>query len=550
MAMDSVFTSPTLVSIVRQWPIATNIAQNLSVGSLITLARTSSSLRAALHGLEYSVDYEADVSGEKPTVGKSDECGKGVRPRKMVQPGDHRTPYWEGLKRVAQFTCSSKTHTKGDKTRSCLYCSIPICESCVVKHSFGKNENTFKNRCRFMCQRCWDAGNRQKEFRYTGKRDAPERDPHKFAGEARRLCECTGKDGWVCNDCKEKQNTSMRVNGSDVCFGQDCEMKLEDDKDRRKICLWCDNPVPRGRPSIRSSLAFDQKLMMDAKEFLIYTEEREREPCLTKAQAEYYENNVHRPSPMLLSRRDMRGNHAVKDDPDADVQQYLRNLEVFNYQQFAWERPSGDEIYDSKLGKWRYSSDFLRCFMKRCTKHRDVAFLKTVTSLDPRDAPYSKTNMDLWMMKASWTLDELAEVGGFTESLETEFGAFLESEPARTETGDWGEEQTLADEQTLAEERTLAGEETPCEERTVDKTVSRPRSKGSKVREEDQDGDGEFTIIHDDETSEAREATAGPAYHDEQSFEPSPGEIQPEEQPPEYGADTLVLETGDALGSN
>ena len=202
--------SLTLLSVVRQWPVARNIAEHLPAGSLINLARCSTSLRLMLHGFDMPATLEDEVTTDSGTRPNSDDVMLDVRPRQALQIGAHNTRYWEGLKRAAQFTCSSKTHTKGDKTRSCIYCSMPICESCVVKHSFGKNENTFKNRCRFMCQHCWDIGNIQKEWRWRERPNPAGEYSHKSAAEDRQYCTCTSKDGWVCNDCKEVKTGSQR----------------------------------------------------------------------------------------------------------------------------------------------------------------------------------------------------------------------------------------------------------------------------------------------------------------------------------------------------
>ena len=582
---DTTVASPTLLSLVCQWPIAISVARNLSVGDLINLARTSSSLRAALHGFPIPPVYDADLGTDKEPQGKPEKSRNGVRP--TLQIGEHCTPYWEGLKRAAQFVCSSKTHTKGEKTRSCLYCSMPICESCVIKHSFGKNENTFKNRCRFMCQRCWDTGNQQKAHRFTGKSDEAETCHHKFSSEARSLCICTSKDGWLCNDCKEKQNTSMRVDGSDVCFGQYCETKLVDDRDRRKICLWCDKPAPRGRPNMKYSQAFDDKLMVDAKEFMWYINEW---GSYSQGADIEHQNKMRSSGPMLMSRRDLRGNHAVKDDPDADVEQYLLNPDKINYQHFCLAQPSQDEISGSRHCEWKYNSDFLRCFMKICTKHSDAAFLRTATYIDPNEAPCSKTNMDLWRDRVSRTLDEPAKVDGFAESLEADFHACLNSPPDKTGDHDWDEEQTLADDRTLTDVRTLAGNQTLADngtladdrtladnrtlgeealieeprladdrapagerklagKRTLDDGVGHPLIKESDVRKQPQDLDDGLAMQQDDAAPDAGHETEAQAHHNEQSFESGLHAMQLEERPPEYGADTLVLETGDALRS-
>jgi hypothetical protein len=502
---------PTLLSVVSQWPVASNIAQHLPAGSLINLARSSTSFREILHGFGAPSTSEAHThssSGSRSRTLLQDANNKDVWPgNRVLDIGAHRTPYWEGLKRLAPFTCSSRSHTKGDKTRSCRYCSMPICESCVVKHSFGKNENTFKNRCRFMCQRCWDTGNVRKEQRYSGRVGGAGEDSYRSAAVTRQFCICTSKDGWVCNDCKEKQNMDAKVDGTKVCFGQNCALILGEDKDRRKICLWCDKPVPRGRASMESRIAFDHKI----------SDARGREISSRLADLDEYERNRRRQ--MLMSRRELRGDEAVENDPDADVQQFLRNLDVFNYHGLVFcldclsgVQPSGDEVYASKHGRWKYSSHFLKCFMRKCRSHNNVAYLRSVTSLDPTDAPMPKTNMDLWTMKRRRKLDEQADMEQLGSSLHPSSNSGLHRLEAQ-----------------LAEEQLPDAEENPDQSRDYD------------TEYEDQEVDNG--------TSQSPQGRKAQTRHDRSSSRPGVAEVQPGERPPEYGADTLVLESGDLMDS-
>jgi hypothetical protein len=501
--------SPTLLSVVCQWPVASNVAQHLPAGSLINLARSSTSLRGILHGFETSSTSESYISKDPRSCTPSEDASKDVRPSKRkLYIGAHRTPYWEGLKRLAPFTCSSKSHTKGDKTKPCRYCSMPICESCVVKHSFGKNENTFKNRCRFMCQRCWDTGNVQKKRRYSGTLVAADESCYKSAAAAREFCSCMTKDGWVCNDCKEKQNTDARVDGTKICMGQNCGLILGEDKDRRKICLWCDRPVPRGRASMESRIAFDHKIR-DA---------RKREISSQLADLEEYERNRRRQ--MLMSRRELRGDEAVKNDPDADVQQFVRNLDMFNYESLLFCRgilsrvqPTGDEVYASKHGRWKYNSHFLKHFRRQCWRHNNAASLRSVTTSDSPDAPIPKTNMELWMMERRRIMDEQAEL----EQL------------ARTPNSSSNSSLHRMDEAQLTEEQLPDAEESP------------DQSGGFGVGDEEQEADGG--------KAQSRQEREARPHHDESSSGPGLAEVQPGERPPEYGANTLILESGDPMDS-
>lgn len=511
-------TSPTLLDVVRQWPVASNLAEHLPAGSLINLARSSTSLRGALHGFDISSIAEVP-SGTPSGIGTpSQDATQISRPRKGLHIGSHRTQYWEGLKRLAPFTCSSRTHTKGDKTGSCKYCSMPICESCVVKDSFGKNENTFKNRCRYMCKRCWDSSNVQKQRQHSGRPNAADQYSHKSGAQARVFCICTSKDGWVCNDCKQKQNMDARAEGTKVCYGQNCDNILEDDKDRRKICLWCDKPIPRGRASMESRIAFDQK-MMDA---------REREFNSQLADFEEYESNRRRQ--MLMSRRELRGDAAVEDDPDADVQQFVRNLDIFNYHRLCGGQPTGDEIYNSKHGKWKYNTMFLKCFQRRGVGHKDAASLRSVTSSGSPDAPLFKTNWDLRMMPHHETRDEPAADYPLHEAFE-------------------------ATSDTSSHDNADAIIEPPMGEGQIEDAEARPRdSKAAAASlgklEEDEPGDGpEILWKFETEDDRSEKETEMGARSDRSNPRTETAEIQPGQLPPEYGADTLILETGGAVES-
>ena len=76
----------------------------------------------------------------------------------------HVTIYLNGVKTKGPVSCSEPQHTRGDSVRDCRMCSIPVCEACVFKASFGKRHNkTHHNRLRFLCVDCWDAVHSGKE---------------------------------------------------------------------------------------------------------------------------------------------------------------------------------------------------------------------------------------------------------------------------------------------------------------------------------------------------------------------------------------------------
>jgi hypothetical protein len=359
----------TLLSIARPWPIALTLATYLPAGDLINLARTSILLRAALHGLQPPSPADLQFTSYS-------------RSRPALHIGDHQTSYWKRLKQAAPFLCASPTHTKGSGPRPCRYCSTPICEACIVRDSFAKgSENTFKNRYRFLCKGCWNSGNPHRRCRFKGDRDSPQggASRYNFAPGDGEFCACTIKDdGWLCISCKTMQNTEANASGSQQCFGEACSVALGEDKDRRRICLWCDRPILGGRASFGSRLAFDQKMQLARAKRGLSFEGR------TKKQQKLYK----------ISRRELRGNEAVEQDPLADAPQFVRHLDTMNYQRFMRREhaPSGEQVYQSKLGRWVYDRDFLieigRC-CKRLPERSEFRNLTTGDGKEPR-----RTNLE------------------------------------------------------------------------------------------------------------------------------------------------------------
>lgn len=150
------------------------------------------------------------------------------------------------------------------------------------------------------------------------------------------------------------QNAEATTSGFMLCFGEGCTAVLEEDKDRRRICLWCDRPMLRGRASMESKLAFDQKMQDARAERGISFEEGTR-----KRQKLY-----------KMSRRELRGDEAVAHDPEADAPQFVRHLDTTNYQRFMRreQAPSGQQVYQSKSGRWVYHREFLLQIGRHCKR--------------------------------------------------------------------------------------------------------------------------------------------------------------------------------------
>lgn len=367
---------PGLESSLRLWPVAEALSTYLPIGDLITLSRSSSALRAELHG--FSEAYENEPTG-----------GQGG-PRLSLHIGQHNTPSWKRLKDLAPFECSSPKHTKKNLSpKPCRYCSRPICDACIVQSSFSRGrENTFQNRVRYLCRKCWDDGNHSKSHRHPlhAPKDVSSKtqwyDP---GGSTRECCTCTLKvDGTLCLECKDRQNWEAISSAEIQCHGLNCTNPLEEDKERRRICLWCDKALPR-QIGGTTRHHWNQK-MIDA---------RARNAASRQADLEEY--NRKRFKSMTMSRREMRGDEAVRDDPDADLPQFVRHLDTINYQTYmgAGLTPSGEAVYHSKRGYWTYSQKFLLFLGRFCHTIPLPNIDPTVGCLkENATSPFARTNAE------------------------------------------------------------------------------------------------------------------------------------------------------------
>ena len=174
------------------------------------------------------------------------------------------------------------------------------------------------------------------------------------------------------------QNAEANTSGSRLCFGEACSVTLEEDKDRRRICLWCDRPMLRGRASFESRLAFDQKMQDARAKRSLSFEDRTRK-----------QQNLYR-----MSRRELRGNEAVEQDPLADAPQFVRHLDTVNYQRFMRREhaPSGEQVYRSKLGRWVYDRNFLIEIGKRCKRLPSRGEFRNLTTGDGKEP--GRTNLE------------------------------------------------------------------------------------------------------------------------------------------------------------
>lgn len=353
-------TSVSIDRLLSPWPIVSTLSQYLPVGDLITLARLSVSLRAVLHGFEIPRDTSFSSKGKEPRSVRLD-----------LNIGNHNTPYWQQLKDRAPNECASPIHTKGPEPKPCRYCSRPICDACIVRSSFARRhlgpENTFQNRVRHLCKTCWESGNPSSSQRFplqspdqiaTTTSESKWYDP---SGSTLDYCTCTLKsDGILCLGCKDIQNQEAAIHANSKCHGLDCNNIIDpDDKDKRRICLWCGKSLPR-QIGGTTRYHWNQKMI----------EARARNAASRQADLEEY--NRRRQKLLRMSRREMRGDEAVKDDSDADVPQFVRHLDTINYRSYMGETaaPSPETVFSSKRGHWQYNRAFLLEVGSRFTRSR------------------------------------------------------------------------------------------------------------------------------------------------------------------------------------
>ncbi|QKX55895.1 uncharacterized protein TRUGW13939_02994 [Talaromyces rugulosus] len=216
---------PELLDIIYPWPVVSTLALYLGVGDLIQLSRVSTGCRAALHGF--------------PRPRPDDGAGDWIRVRAEIFIGMHQSSYWRNLKSIAQMSCAEANHRRGYRAELCRYCSIPVCDACVVRESFGQGTSAWRTRTRHLCVDCWASGTPHKNRNFSKPPSATVK--YSFAPGDGDFCRCTATDGWLCAGCRKKQCTDVAAQ-RERCFGEGCSRLAGLEKERRSVCLWCDMP--------------------------------------------------------------------------------------------------------------------------------------------------------------------------------------------------------------------------------------------------------------------------------------------------------------------
>ena len=182
--------------------------------------------RAAFHGFHFESHDQKMLSS--------------TQSRPPIFIGRHDTIHWKSCKSRSLLLCFEPHHVRGENVRGCRVCSMPVCEACIIKSSFGKwDEGMFSNRTRTLCPDCYEPGNVPGEIlsKGTGVTSEP---PHYNPREPG--CACTAKDGHLCITCMAKQRFDAKKN-LDQCHGEGCSRAREGGFAGR-VCLWCDRRLP------------------------------------------------------------------------------------------------------------------------------------------------------------------------------------------------------------------------------------------------------------------------------------------------------------------
>ncbi|MCJ1364582.1 hypothetical protein MMC16_003695 [Acarospora aff. strigata] len=233
---------------------------------------------------------------------------------------------------------------------------MPVCDGCIVKASFGKQENTFQNRLRYFCNECWLSGNRHAE-RQIDKILAESIDYVTAAG-SEAFCSCTPSDGRLCLRCKDEQKDGLQSKPNKCC-GQ--YNTLEVYKAARRICLWCGKPLV-GKPTrnearrIYDSRHIYAKMHLDvAKPAFVVGWDIDGPFWNDEAESSF---ELLGPHPRLHP----------SNRTTAPYRKYLRHLGEVNYDATDITPPSITCIKSSIRGYLKYDIDFLLQFRWRCDK--------------------------------------------------------------------------------------------------------------------------------------------------------------------------------------
>lgn len=235
----------TLIDLLYEYPVLKALVIALPLSGLLNLARANSLYRAMLHDFSANKGYTSTIVN---AIGLHLFIGK------------HDTKLWRYLKSITDSTCSEPHHTRGSIVRGCRSCSMLVCESCIVKTSFSKTKITMESRRRYLCDTCWNTGNRLRERRFDEEIDR-ETCPYELYAEVRGYCACTTWDKWLCLKCTPKQ-TPEAFKDLVQCAGEGCLTTMRPTNCGGHLCMWCELPLVEKLGRGQSRRNYDSKHLL------------------------------------------------------------------------------------------------------------------------------------------------------------------------------------------------------------------------------------------------------------------------------------------------
>ena len=132
-------------------------------------------------------------------------------------------------------------------------CSMPVCEACIIKESFGKrDEKTFQHRTRTLCSDCYDSD--------TPHIEQTIKPGMKGKNAVLPTCICTPKEGHLCVRCKIEQRSKLAVKLA-RCYGQGCT-RTQPGGFPGRVCLWCNLRLPGNRSRAEARRDYDARHLL------------------------------------------------------------------------------------------------------------------------------------------------------------------------------------------------------------------------------------------------------------------------------------------------
>ena len=313
-------------------PVRRILLSGLPAGDLSSLSRTSSTTGDFLR------DFEDTSGTRKIPQSTNGDLPSSVSRHSTVQlaePEAERLPL-----------CSEPEHVQGTRVRGCLSCAMPVCETCIIRASFGqRDDRTFASRARSLCPDCYNLGNAFKGKLSDGLEDD---DTENQLDPGEPFCVCSAKDGHLCLKCKAAQKSDSRVN-RDKCHGRGCS-RTKVGGFPSQVCLWCGLRLPSEHNRVRTRREYD-KLHLLARAHSTYegpTEARMKEAAEVES-ARLESHSTGRkllpkpPIPFLFdSFEDLRLHELIKVS-------VRRNLTAAAAEDARWARAEGLRRSDTKL---------------------------------------------------------------------------------------------------------------------------------------------------------------------------------------------------------